>query len=85
MAESILCGAGKHLAELAATAAKMASLPAGAAKVCPIGGAFASVKLMQSFSQSLREVLGIGPATPAASPVAGALRAATEGIVLSRN
>ena len=85
VAESILDSAGKRLAELAATAAKMASLPAGAAKVCPIGGAFASVKLMQSFSQSLGDVLGIGPATPAASPAAGALRAATEGIVLSRN
>jgi len=85
VAESILTGAGKSLAELAATAARMASLPAGNAKVCPIGGAFANARVTQSFSRSLDVLLGIRPATPVALPAEGALRAATEGILLSQN
>jgi N-acetylglucosamine kinase-like BadF-type ATPase len=84
VAESILGGSGKSLAELAATAARMASLPAGNAKVCPIGGAFASARVMRSFSMSLDDLLGITPATPAALPADGALRAATAGIRLSQ-
>jgi N-acetylglucosamine kinase-like BadF-type ATPase len=81
VAESILGGAGKSLAELAATAARMASLPAGNAKVCPIGGAFASARVMRSFSMSLDDLLGITPATPAALPADGALRAARHSLV----
>lgn len=85
IAQSILEGAGISLAQLAATAAKMASLPAGNAKVCPIGGVFANSRVMQSFSKSLDDLLGVRPATPAALPADGALRAATEGVVLSRS
>ena len=85
VAESILDGAGKSLAELAAAAARMASLPAGNAKICPVGGAFSNGRVKQSFSRSLGELLGIRPATPAALPTEGALRAATEGILLSQD
>ena len=85
VAESILDGAGKSLAELAAAAARMASLPAGNAKICPIGGVFSNGRVKQSFSRSLGELLGIRPATPAALPPEGALRAATEGILLSQD
>jgi len=85
VAQSILEGTGKSLAELAATAARMASLPAGNAKICPIGGVFANKVVLQSFSGSLNDILGVGPAIPAALPADGALRAAAEGISLTQS
>jgi N-acetylglucosamine kinase-like BadF-type ATPase len=85
VALSILEGAGNSLAQLAATAARMASLPAGNAKVCPIGGVFANSNVMLNFSRSLNSLLGINPAIPAASPADGALQAATKGILLAQS
>jgi N-acetylglucosamine kinase-like BadF-type ATPase len=83
VAQSNHNGAGKSLAQLAATAARMASLAAADAKVSPIGGVFANSSVIQSFSGALDDLLGIPPATPAASPADGALRAATDGVLLS--
>jgi N-acetylglucosamine kinase-like BadF-type ATPase len=85
VAQSILEGAGNRLAQLAATAAGMASLPAGSAKICPIGGVFANRSVMQSFSRALDGLLGVRPTAASASPADGALQAATTGILLSRS
>jgi N-acetylglucosamine kinase-like BadF-type ATPase len=83
VAQSILQSAGTRLAQLAATAAGMASLPKGEAKVCPIGGVFANREVMQSFSETLQGLMGVTPSAAVSSPAEGALRAATEGIFLS--
>lgn len=83
VAQAILEGAGHGLAQLAVAAAKMASLPAGGAKICPIGGVFANGGVLKSFSRSLADILGVQPAAPAALPADGALRAAAEGVVLA--
>jgi N-acetylglucosamine kinase-like BadF-type ATPase len=85
IAQSILEDAGHHLAQLGVTAAEMASLPAGKAKICPIGGVFANSSVLQSFSRSLDAFLGVRPATVAALPADGALRAATQGVLLSQS
>jgi N-acetylglucosamine kinase-like BadF-type ATPase len=85
VAQSILEGAGNRLAQLAATVAGMASLPAGSAKICPIGGVFANRSVMQSFSRALDVLLGVRPTAASASPANGALQAATAGILLSRS
>lgn len=83
VAQSILESAGNRLAQLAATAARMASLAPDKAKICPIGGVFANRYVMQSFSRALHGLLGIRPSAAVASPAQGALQAATEGILLS--
>lgn len=85
VAQSILNNAGKSLAQLAASAAGMAFLRGENAHISPIGGVFANKSVLQSFSESLDDILGIRPSTPAALPEDGALRAATEGIRLSQS
>lgn len=85
VAQSILEGTGKSLAQLAATAARMASLTVENAKICPIGGVFANKSVLRSFSESLDDISGIRPSAPVALPENGALRAATEGVRLSPN
>jgi N-acetylglucosamine kinase-like BadF-type ATPase len=85
VARSILDDAGSRLAQLAATAARMASLPVGNAKVCPIGGVFANDSISKSFSAALENLLNIRPVAPTALPAHGALRAATEGILLAQS
>lgn len=85
IARSVLDGAGNCLAQLAAAAAGMAALPAGRAKICPIGGVFANSAVMQSFSGALDGLLGVMPAAALASPAEGALQAAAQGILLSQS
>lgn len=85
VAQSILESAGSRLAQLAATAAKMASLPAGDAEICPIGGVFANKSVLQSFCLGLDGLWGVRPTPAVASPADGALQAATAGVLLSRS